>query len=389
MSVQQRTTCSPEEGRGSMPKARTVNERLLVRKAKSGCSSAFEELYERHREGIYRRAFRILRNQQDAEDAVQRSFQHAFMKVRGFRGDSTFSTWLTRIAINEALMLLRQRRTNTVSLEGGRDEGYEPSSALNVVGIGPTPEQALEKKELRDVLMEAISHLRKSLQAVLLRELRGLTTVETAQHLGLSVAAVKARAFHARRHLRQHLERRLQAPHRKGAILRFVVATLAIAGCGIPAARSQENPGPAKAVHLIGLTGVKDNAKGTLRVENGQVHFIHGKASSDISVACIEDVVTGTDSTKAVGKTIGMVSMAAPYGGGRFLSLFRKKIDTLTLKYRDPTGSLHGVIFTMPAGSANGIERELVSQGAHSESSTRPNPPGAQGTDSASKEPRQ
>jgi RNA polymerase sigma-70 factor, ECF subfamily len=211
MSVQQRTTRSPEEARGSMAKARTVNERLLVRKAKLGCSSAFEELYERHREGIYRRAFRILRNQQDAEDAVQRSFQHAFMKVRGFRGDSTFSTWLTRIAINEALMLLRQRRTNTVSLEGGRDEGYEPSSALNVMDIEPTPEEALEKKELRDVLMEAISHLRKSLQAVLLRELRGLTSVETAQHLGLSVAAVKARAFHARRHLRQHLERRFQA----------------------------------------------------------------------------------------------------------------------------------------------------------------------------------
>ena len=168
-----------------------------------------------------------------------------------------------------------------------------------------------------------------------------------------------------------------------------MVAAFAIAGCGIPAARSQENPGPAKTVHLIGLTGVKDNAKGTLRVENGQVHFIHGKTSSDIRIACIEDVVTGTDSTKAVGKTIGMVSMAAPDGRGRFLSLFRKKIDTLTLKYRDPTGSLHGVIFTMPAGSANGIERELVSQGAHSGSSTGPNPTGAQGTDSVSKEPRQ
>jgi hypothetical protein len=68
-------------------------------------------------------------------------------------------------------------------------------------------------------------------------------------------------------------------------------------------------------VHLIGLTGVKDNTKGRLRVENGQVHFIHGKTSSDVSVTCIEDVVTGTDTAKAVGKTIGMVSMAAPYGG--------------------------------------------------------------------------
>jgi len=99
-------------------------------------------------------------------------------------------------------------------------------------------------------------------------------------------------------------------------------------------------------------------------------------------------VVTGTDTAKAVGKTIGMVSMAAPYGGGRFLSLFRKKIDTFTLKYRDATGSLHGVIFTMPAGSGDGIKGELVSQGAPTSSSKEPNPLDAQGSDSASKEPR-
>jgi len=161
-----------------------------------------------------------------------------------------------------------------------------------------------------------------------------------------------------------------------------------IAG-GIPAARSQGNPAPAKAVHLIGLAGVKDHAKGALRVENGQLHFIHGKTSSDINVTYIEDVVTGTDSAKAVGNTIGMVSMAAPYGGGRFLSLFRKKIDTLILKYRDASGSLHGVIFTMPAGSADGIKGELVSEGAHTSPWTGPNPPTIPGTDSASKEPKQ
>jgi len=100
-------------------------------------------------------------------------------------------------------------------------------------------------------------------------------------------------------------------------------------------------------------------------------------------------MVTGNDTVKAVGKTIGMASMAAPYGGGRFLSLFRKKIDTLTLKYRDATGSLHGVIFTMPARSADAIKGELVSQGAHTSPSAGPNPPDVQGTDSASKEPRQ
>src|SRR5215813_13492108 len=251
MSVQQPIS-GPENAHGSMAKAATINERLLVREAKAGRSSAFEELYAHHRAGIYRRALRILRNQQDAEDAVQRSFQNAFSNLRRFRGDSTFSTWLTRIAINEALMLLRQRRTITRPPEGDGDHQF---LGLNLADNAPTPEEALAKKELRSAVMEAISHLRKSLRTVvLLRELRGLTSAETAQHLGLSVAAVKARAFHARRHLRRHLERKLQAPRRQRTILRFAAAALAIAGGGIPAARSQENPAPAKAVHLIGLT---------------------------------------------------------------------------------------------------------------------------------------
>src|SRR5262245_22383169 len=207
MSLQQPAIRGPESPRGSLAKSAANNERLLVAKAKAGCSSAFEELYERHRAGIYRCALRILRNQQDAEDAVQRSFQHAFTNLPRFRRDSTFSTWLTRIAINEALMLLRRRRTIARPLAGG-DKDHE-SFALNLRDKGPTPEEALAAKELRGAVMEAISHLRKSLRSVvLLRELRGLTSVETAQRLGLSVAAVKARAFHARRHLRQHLERK-------------------------------------------------------------------------------------------------------------------------------------------------------------------------------------
>jgi len=246
---------------GRVAKAAAINERMLVAKAKSGCSSAFEELYERHRPGIYQTALHILRNQQDAEDAVQRSFQSAFTNLRRFRGDSSFSTWLTRIAINEALMLLRQRRTNLRPLEGCGDGDCE-SSAFHLADKGPTPEEALAEKEVRGAVKEAISHLRKSLRTVvLLRELRGLTSIQTARHLGLTVAAVKARAFRARRHLRQHLERKLQAPRRRRTILRLVAVALAIAG-GIPAARSQGNPGPAKAVHLIGLTGVKDHAKG-------------------------------------------------------------------------------------------------------------------------------
>ena len=88
-------------------------DRGLVVRARSGCSIAFGQLYDRHRGKVYRAVLHVVRQKEDVEDAVQRSFQRAFTNLRMFRGDSRFSTWLTRIAINEALMLLRKRRANT------------------------------------------------------------------------------------------------------------------------------------------------------------------------------------------------------------------------------------------------------------------------------------
>ena len=104
MNVQEATPFTePRKGRrSSAAKAASTDERLLVTRAKSGSSTAFGELYELHRVRIYHTAFRILRNRQDAEDAVQRSFQRAFTNLCRFREDSTFSTWVTRIAINDA-----------------------------------------------------------------------------------------------------------------------------------------------------------------------------------------------------------------------------------------------------------------------------------------------
>jgi hypothetical protein len=170
------------------------------------------------------------------------------------------------------------------------------------------------------------------------------------------------------------------------AVLVGVVSLFA--GLVIPVANAQQASGPVKVVQLTGLVGVKDNAKGTLIVENGQLHFVHGKASSDVSASSIQDVVTGADSQRAVGGTIGLMSMAAPYGGGRVLSLFRTKIDTLTVQYRDTDGGLHGAIFSMPIGTAEVIKKELVAQGAHTTVSGEPTS-AASSSSSPSKEQKQ
>ena len=190
----------------SAVKSAPSDERLLVAQAKSGCSNAFGELYEHHRQRTYHTVLRILGNRQDAEDAVQRSFQRAFINVGRFREDSTFSTWVTRIAINEALMLLRQRR----ALIPLANSGDHHRRALGVFEH-PSPEQLVAKHELQTALLQAISGLRQNLRSVvLLKELQGLTSAETARRLGLTVSAVKARVFHARRYLRRHLERRFK-----------------------------------------------------------------------------------------------------------------------------------------------------------------------------------
>jgi hypothetical protein len=160
----------------------------------------------------------------------------------------------------------------------------------------------------------------------------------------------------------------------RGATVIVGVASL-FAGLVIPVANAQQASGPVKVVQLTGIVGVKGNAKGTLSVENGQLHFVHGKASSDVSASSIQDVVTGADSQRAVGGTVGLMSMAAPYGGGRVLSLFRTKIDTLTVKYRDADGGLHGAIFSMPIGTAEVIKKDLVAQGARTTATGDSTPP--------------
>jgi hypothetical protein len=145
----------------------------------------------------------------------------------------------------------------------------------------------------------------------------------------------------------------------------FIPVALLVATIAATVASPQEISRGVKAVQVIGLSGVKDNAKGVLSVKEGNLHFVHRQTTSDVSARSILDIATGSDSQKAVGKAVSTIGMAAPYGGGRFLSLFRRKIDTLTVEYCDSEGALHGAIFTMPVGTAEPIREQLIAQGAH------------------------
>jgi hypothetical protein len=137
--------------------------------------------------------------------------------------------------------------------------------------------------------------------------------------------------------------------------------------------RAQQAQTETEAVQVIGLEGLKDNTKGRLLVVNGSLHFIHNKGNAEVRAAAIQDVVTGKDSQRVIGGTLGTLTMLAPFGSGRVLSLFRTKLDTLTIQYRDTGGGLHGVIFTVPLGKAEIIKQELISHGAKTSIPTQAN----------------
>jgi RNA polymerase sigma-70 factor (ECF subfamily) len=173
-----------------------------VAAAKSGVSHAFEKLVSRHERRAIAVAQRITNNREDAEDVVQESFHKAFLYLETFQEKARFSTWLTRIVMNEAFMLLRRRRGVFEVLPEGADDDVEYFSA-KFVDQRPSPEEACWLRERTELLTEAINRLGPNLRsAVLLFALEECSAEETAQILGTSNAAVKARLFQARRKLR-------------------------------------------------------------------------------------------------------------------------------------------------------------------------------------------
>jgi RNA polymerase sigma-70 factor, ECF subfamily len=183
-----------------------MSDAALVSTAKSGDTSAFVELSKRHSNRIWQTAYRITKNRQDAEDVLQDSLLRAYCHLKDFQEKSSFSTWLTRIAINSALMILRKKHgCFEISLDGTDSssdhyERWEPKS------LTEDPESGYVRREREELLRDAILGLPPVFREVIeLRQARDYSTREIAQALGISVPAVKSRLTRARLTLRAAL----------------------------------------------------------------------------------------------------------------------------------------------------------------------------------------
>ena len=189
----------------------------LVAAAKSGDGRAFEVLVERHQSRIRAIARRFTRVAEDTEDIAQQTFQKAFLHLQQFAGNSSFSTWLTRITINESLMWVRRKcASREVPIEGLSTE-KEHALPLDPLDPGPSPEDRYLQREWEQILYGAMNELNPAIRtAIELRDLEELSTDETAGIMRVSVAAVKARLFHGRQKLRVKLKRYMESMSSQG-----------------------------------------------------------------------------------------------------------------------------------------------------------------------------
>jgi RNA polymerase sigma-70 factor (ECF subfamily) len=187
-----------------------ASEQDLISNVQRGQHELFYELVRPYERRVYAAALAILRNEHDAEDAAQEAMLKAFANIRQFRAEARFSTWLIQITVNEALM--RRRRERTVVMEGiddhrsGRGDGEGGYAPRDFADWREIPSEALERKEVRQRLAEALATLdRKYREVFVLRDMEHLNIQETAEALGITVASVKTRLLRARLMLRDLL----------------------------------------------------------------------------------------------------------------------------------------------------------------------------------------
>ncbi len=186
--------------------AEIFDETPLVERARNGDAAAFSELVTQYERKIFRLAKHITQNDEDAEDVLQETFLKAYSHLDSFQGQSKFYTWIVRIAVNEALMKLRKRKSSrTVSLDEPTDTG-EDTMVREIAVWDEDPEQKYSRDELREILDKAVESLKPAFRTVfVLRDIEELSTEETASALDISIPAVKSRLLRARLQLREKL----------------------------------------------------------------------------------------------------------------------------------------------------------------------------------------
>ncbi len=186
-----------------------MSEQMLVAAAQSGDARAFVELCNRHSDRILRTLYQITKNREDAEDALQDAFLKAYTHINRFEGRSLFSSWLTRIAINSALMLLRKKRSrNEIPIDAPSD-GERPELHREIVDPNEDPERQYVQQESRERLRQEILRLRPRFRSVVeLHQFHDCSATEIANTLSISVAAVKSRLLRAKAVLRKSTTRK-------------------------------------------------------------------------------------------------------------------------------------------------------------------------------------
>jgi RNA polymerase sigma-70 factor, ECF subfamily len=176
-------------------------DQTLVAAAKRGDAHAFEKLVLHHKRRIFTVALRITKNREDAEDVAQESFHKAFLHLDRFQEKSQFSTWLTRITLNETYMVLRRRRRVLEVLAESSDDGMK-SVPEALIDQSPNPEESCWRRERTELLSGAVNRLGPRIRrTILLRDIKEHSVAETAQMLNMSVSAVKSCVSRGRREL--------------------------------------------------------------------------------------------------------------------------------------------------------------------------------------------
>ncbi|MBP7227514.1 MAG: sigma-70 family RNA polymerase sigma factor [Longilinea sp.] len=179
---------------------------LSLAKLQAGDPHEFAHFVDQYSGSVYRLALKMVSEPQDAEDVLQETFLKAQRALPKFEGRSSLATWLYRIAVNEALMVLRKRRPDMISVEEPDPDAEEPDEPLQIIDWCCLPEAELLSNEFRQHLQAAMQQLSPALRAVfLLRDIEGLSIEETAQTLDVSQAVVKTRLLRARLKLREAL----------------------------------------------------------------------------------------------------------------------------------------------------------------------------------------